>query len=60
VLKNAMDYTFVEWRAQSHRLVGWGTWVAQMPQVAVEFEMAPLRHGVHILPDILRPAREGG
>jgi hypothetical protein len=25
--------------------------------VAVEFEMAPLRHAVHILPDILRPAR---
>jgi hypothetical protein len=27
-------------------------------QVAVEFEMAPLRHAVHILPDALIAARQ--
>jgi NAD(P)H-dependent FMN reductase len=25
--------------------------------VAVELEMAPLRHAVHILPDVMRPVR---
>lgn len=24
--------------------------------MAVEFEMAPLRHAIHILPDLMRPA----
>ena len=32
----------------------------QLRTVAVEFEMAPLRHAVHILPDVLIPIlREG-
>jgi NAD(P)H-dependent FMN reductase len=63
VLKNAMDHTFVEWRRKPIAFVGWGNVggaraIEQLRQVAVEFEMAPLRHAVHILPDILRPARE--
>jgi NAD(P)H-dependent FMN reductase len=62
VLKNAMDHTFVEWRRKPIAFVGWGNVggaraIEQLRQVAVEFEMAPLRHAVHILPDILRPAR---
>ncbi|MGH3234896.1 MAG: hypothetical protein ACRDOH_16910 [Streptosporangiaceae bacterium] len=28
--------------------------------MAVEFEMAPLRHAVHILPDIMAAARRAG
>ncbi len=59
VLKNAMDHTFVEWLA----FVGWGNVggaraIEQLRQVTVEFEMSPLRHAVHILPDILRPAKQ--
>ena len=62
VLKNAMDHTFVEWRRKPITFVGWGNVggaraIEQLRQVAVEFEMAPLRHAVHILPDVLRPAR---
>jgi NAD(P)H-dependent FMN reductase len=62
VLKNAMDHTFVEWRRKPIAFVGWGNVggaraIEQLRQVAVEFEMAPLRHAVHILPDVLRAAR---
>ena len=63
VLKNAMDWTFVEWRRKPVAFVGWGNVggaraVEQLRQVAVEFELAPLRHAVHILPDVLIPARQ--
>jgi NAD(P)H-dependent FMN reductase len=65
VLKNAMDHTFVEWGRKPIAFVGWGNVggaraIEQLRQVAVEFEMAPLRHAVHILPDIMRPARAAG
>jgi NAD(P)H-dependent FMN reductase len=63
VLKNAMDWTFVEWRRKPISFVGWGQVgaaraIEQLRLVAVEFEMAPLRHAVHILPDVIRVARE--
>jgi NAD(P)H-dependent FMN reductase len=63
VLKNAMDWTFVEWRRKPISFVGWGQVgaaraIEQLRLVAVEFEMAPLRHAVHILPDVTRVARE--
>jgi NAD(P)H-dependent FMN reductase len=63
VLKNAMDWTFVEWRRKPITFVGWGNVggaraIEQLRQVAVEFEMAPLRHAVHILPDVLVAARQ--
>lgn len=56
VLKNAMDYTFVEWRRKPISFVGWGNVggaraIEQLRTVAVEYEMAPLRHAVHILPE---------
>jgi hypothetical protein len=40
--------------------VGWGNVgdaraIEQFRAVAVEFEMAPLRHAVHILPDVMIP-----
>jgi NAD(P)H-dependent FMN reductase len=61
VLKNAMDHTFVEWKHKPVTFVGWGNVggaraIEQLRQVAVEFEMAPLRHAVHILPDVMLPA----
>ena len=63
VLKNAMDSTFVEWRRKPISFVGWGNVggaraIEQLRQVAVEFEMAPLRWAVHILPDILISLRQ--
>jgi NAD(P)H-dependent FMN reductase len=36
--------------------VGGARAIEQLRQVAVEFEMAPLRHAVHILPDLMLPA----
>ena len=65
VLKNAMDWTFPEWNRKPISFVGWGNVggaraVEQLRKVAVEFEMAPLRHAVHILPDVMIPIlREG-
>jgi NAD(P)H-dependent FMN reductase len=59
VLKNALDSTFVEWRRKPVSFVGWGNTggaraIEQLRAVAVEFEMAPLRHAVHVLPDVMR------
>jgi len=61
VLKNAMDHTFVEWQRKPIAFVAWGNVggaraVEQLRQVAVEYEMAPIRHAVHILPDVFLPA----
>jgi NAD(P)H-dependent FMN reductase len=62
VLKNALDSTFVEWRRKPVAFVGWGNTggaraIEQLRAVAVEFEMAPLRHAVHVLPDVLIAVR---
>jgi NAD(P)H-dependent FMN reductase len=61
VLKNAIDHTFVEWRRKPVAFVGWGNVggaraIEQLRLVVVELEMAPLRHAVHLLPDVLVPA----
>ncbi len=61
MLKNAIDHTFVEWRHKPVTFVAWGNVggaraVEQLRLVMVELEMAPLRHAVHILPDVLVPA----
>jgi NAD(P)H-dependent FMN reductase len=63
VLKNAMDWTFVEWGRKPVTFVGWGNaggarCIEQLRQVAVEFEMAPLRHAVHILPETMAAVRQ--
>ena len=62
-LKNAMDHTFVEWGHKPVSFVGWGNVggaraIEQLRLVGVEFEMAPLRHAVHILPDLMVPAMQ--
>ena len=62
VLKNAMDWTFVEWRRKPITFASWGNVggarvVEQLRTVAVEFEMAPIRHAVHILPDVMIASR---
>jgi NAD(P)H-dependent FMN reductase len=63
VLKNAMDWTFVEWQHKPVSFVGWGNVggaraIEQLRLVAVELEMAPLRHAVHILPDHMVRSRQ--
>ena len=62
VLKNAMDWTFLEWPHKPVTFVGWGNVVAraieQLRLVAVELEMAPLRHAVSILPDVMVRSRQ--
>lgn len=61
VLKNAIDHTFVEWQHKPVTFVGWGNVggaraIEQLRLVMIELETAPLRHAVHILPDVLVPA----
>jgi NAD(P)H-dependent FMN reductase len=61
VLKNAIDHTFVEWHRKPVSFVGWGNVggaraIEQLRLVAVEVELAPIRHAVHLLPDVLVPA----
>jgi NAD(P)H-dependent FMN reductase len=63
VLKNAMDHTFVEWKRKPAAFVGWGNVggaraIEQLRLVAVEFELAPLRHAVHVLPDVMIASRK--
>jgi NAD(P)H-dependent FMN reductase len=60
-LKNAMDWVFPEFNHKPMSYVGYGNAggaraVEQLRLVCVEFEMAPLRHAVHIFPDVMRPA----
>ena len=61
-LKNAFDWLFAEWRRKPMAFVGWGNVggaraIEQLRGVAVELEMAPLRHAVHVLPEVLLAVR---
>jgi NAD(P)H-dependent FMN reductase len=60
-LKNALDYVFVELNHKPVSFVGYGNVggaraIEQLRLVCVEFEMAPLRYAVHILPAVMLPA----
>ncbi len=53
VLKNALDYTYFAWSRKAVAFVSWGgvggaRGVEQLRAVAVELDMAPIRHAVHI------------
>lgn len=53
VLKNALDYAYVEWNRKAAAFVGYGSVggaraVEHLRQIAVELQMAPTRTGVHI------------
>jgi NAD(P)H-dependent FMN reductase len=53
VLKNALDYTYFSWSRKPVAFVSWGgvggaRAVEQLRAVAVELDMAPIRHAVHI------------
>jgi NAD(P)H-dependent FMN reductase len=60
-LKNALDHVFPELNRKPVAFVGYGNVgaaraIEQLRLVAVEFEMAPLRWAVHILPEVMVPA----
>jgi NAD(P)H-dependent FMN reductase len=62
LLKNALDHAFPEFNRKPAAFVGYGNVggaraIEQLRLVTVELEMAPLRHAVHILPDVMRPVR---
>jgi NAD(P)H-dependent FMN reductase len=62
-LKNALDHVFPELNRKPVSFVGYGNVggaraIEQLRLVAVEFEMAPLRWAVHILPDVMIAARQ--
>jgi NAD(P)H-dependent FMN reductase len=60
-LKNALDYIFPEFNRKPVAFVGYGNVggaraIEQLRLVSVELEMAPMRHAIHILPDLMVPA----
>ncbi len=62
-LKNAMDHVFPEFNRKPVTFVGYGNVggaraIEQLRLVAVELEMAPLRHAIHILPELMMAARQ--
>jgi NAD(P)H-dependent FMN reductase len=62
VLKNAVDHLSVEWKHKPASFVSYGSTggaraVEQLRLVAIEMEMAPLRHALHVLPDVMFQAR---
>jgi NAD(P)H-dependent FMN reductase len=60
-LKNAIDHIFPEFHRKPMMAVAYGNVggaraIEQLRLVSVELEMAPLRHAIHILPELMRPA----
>ncbi len=60
-LKNAIDHIFPELNRKPIAFVGYGNVggaraIEQLRLVAIECEMAPLRHAIHILPELMVPA----
>ncbi|MDQ0474882.1 NADPH-dependent FMN reductase [Labrys wisconsinensis] len=64
VLKNALDYAYPEWNRKTAAFVGYGgvggaRAVEQLRLIAIELQMAPIRHGVHIGGADFTAARQG-
>lgn len=64
VLKNALDVISPEWKRKPVGFVGYGSAmgarsIEQLRQVAVELQMAPIRHAIHIPVDIFMAALMG-
>ena len=64
VLKNALDVIYPEWHRKPVGFVSYGSAmgarsVEQLRQVAVELQMAPIRHAIHIPVDIFMAAMMG-
>jgi NAD(P)H-dependent FMN reductase len=65
VLKNALDYVYREWNKKAVGFVAWGAVggarsVEQLREVAVELQMVPLRHAVHIMAPWMMIDEKGG
>jgi NAD(P)H-dependent FMN reductase len=63
VLKNHLDHVFVEVNRKPVAYVGYGNVggaraIEQLRLVCVELDMAPMRHAVHVLPDVMIAARQ--
>jgi NAD(P)H-dependent FMN reductase len=63
ILKNALDQVFPELNRKPVAFVGYGNTggaraIEQLRLVAVELELAPLRHAVHILAPVMMAARQ--
>jgi NAD(P)H-dependent FMN reductase len=63
LLKNALDHVFPEFNRKPITFVGYGNVggaraIEQLRLVSIELELAPLRHAVHILPDVMRPVMQ--
>ena len=57
VLKNALDWIYLEWVRKPVTFVGYGNAggaraIEQLREVAIEFQMAPIRHAVHLSRDV--------
>lgn len=65
VLKNALDYAYVEWNRKPAAFVGYGSVgaaraIEQLRLICIELQMAPTRTGVHIQgSDFYAVARQG-
>ena len=64
VLKNALDYVGAEWHDKAVGFVSYGSAlgarsVEQLREVAVELQMAPVRHAVHMPFDVVMAAGKG-
>jgi len=65
VLKNALDYAYVEWGNKPAAFVGYGgvggaRAIEQLRLHAIELQMAPIRSAIHILfPDYLAVIKDG-
>lgn len=59
-MKNAFDWIYPEWNRKAVGFVGYGSTggaraVEHMRNIAVELQMAPVRHGVHIMWPMMAP-----
>jgi NAD(P)H-dependent FMN reductase len=61
ILKNALDHVHPELNRKPAAFIGYGNVggaraIEQLRLVCIELELAPLRHAIHILPDLMVPA----
>lgn len=63
-IKNAFDYAYPQWNKKPIAFVGYGATggaraVEQLRTQAIELQMAPIRHGVHIQWAVMEPVMQG-
>lgn len=63
VLKNALDWVYYEWNRKPVGFVSYGSAlgaraIEQLREVAVELQMAPIRHAIHIPTDVYLAASQ--